>query len=107
MRLERCPTCRRRMTRSSDANRRLWALYHVMADRIKPSGRSYSADQWHLYCKTRFLGCDDIVLPNRKVFAQPRSTSTLDVADFSAYMTQVEAFANENGAWLEDAEFAA
>ena len=91
------------MTRSSEANRRLWALYHVMADAIKPQGQAYSADQWHLYCKTRWLGADDVKLPNGKVIVIPRSTADLDTGAFADYMTAVEAFANERGAYLEDA----
>ena len=102
IRADRCPTCRRRIKRSTEANKRLWALYHIMSSKIKPRGELYSADQWHLYCKTKFLGCDDVRLPSGKVLAMPRSTADLDTGEFSDYMSKTEAFANEHGAFLED-----
>lgn len=103
---DRCPACKRRIKRSTEANRRYWSLLHVMAEQIKPAGVSYSADQWHLWAKSKFLGCDDVRLPSGKVLTIPRSTSDLDVGEFNDFMTQVEAFANERGAFLEDESFA-
>lgn len=102
---DRCPTCRRKHTRSTPQNARYWALLHVVSDIIKPGGVSHSADTWHLYFKTRFLGCFDVALPNLKTVTLPHSTADLDVAAFNDYMTQVEAFANERGAFLEDAKW--
>lgn len=78
-----------------------------MSERIKPRGQQYSAEQWHLYAKSRWLGADDVKLPNGKVITQPRSSSGLDVAEFNDYMTAVEAWANERGAFLEDVAWAA
>ena len=101
-RSDRCPACRRRITRSSEANRRYWALLHVMSERIKPRGQTYSADTWHVWCKSKWLGCDDLILPSGKTLTLPRSTSELDTAEFNAYMTAAEAWANERGAYLED-----
>ena len=106
IRADRCPTCKRRLTRSNDANRRYWALIHVMASRIRPRGEWYSADQWHLYCKTKFLGAEDVKMPSGKVLVMPLSTADLDVHAFNEYMGKVEAFANEHGAYLEDEAFA-
>ena len=78
-----------------------------MSERIRPQGQQYSAEQWHLYSKSRWIGADDVTLPNGKVITQPRSSSTLDVAEFNDYMTAVEAWANEHGAFLEDVAWAA
>ena len=66
-----------------------------------------SAGTWHVYYKSRFLGCNDYTLPSGKVLPIPRSSSELDVAEFSAYMDQVEADLNQRGVFLEDAEWAA
>jgi NinB protein len=104
MAVSRCPTCRRKMTRSSEANRRLWALYHAMSERIHPAEQTYSAEQWHLWAKSKYLGAEDHVLPNGKTITIPNSTAGLDTAAFDAFMTQVEAFANERGCFLEDME---
>lgn len=105
MSVDRCPTCRRRRTRSSEANRRYWALLHELSEKLKPNGQQFSADQWHLYAKSRFLGADDFPLPNGKTVTIPKSTAALDVAEFNDFMTQVEAFANEKGVFLEDGVF--
>lgn len=106
MKPERCPHCKRRYKRSGHQNARLWSLYHAMADHIRPLGVAYSPDSWHLWSKSKFLGCDDVTLPSGKTISIPRSTADLDVAEFNDYMGRVEAFANERGAFLEDAEFA-
>lgn len=72
-----------------------------------PQGQSFSAETWHTYLKGRFLGAIDVPMPNGKTITIPNSTANLDVGEFNIYQTQVEAFANENGAFLEDEAFAA
>ena len=101
-RSDRCPVCKRRITRSSEANRRYWALLYAMSEKIKPRGQVFTAEAWHYWCKSKWLGCDDFVLPNGKTLVIPRSTANLDTAEFNAYMTAVEAWANDHGAYLED-----
>lgn len=103
---DRCPTCKRRIRRSTEANRRYWALLHAMAEKIHPAQQIFSADQWHLWARSKFLGCDDVKLPSGKVLTIPKSTADLDVAEFNAYMEQVEAFAAERGCFLADMEMA-
>lgn len=103
---DRCPTCHRKHKRNSEQNRRLWALYHMAADKLHPDGHTFSAETWHTYYKSRFLGCDEVKLPSQKVLLIPRSTADLDVAEFSDYMTKVEADLNERGVFLEDGMFA-
>lgn len=78
-----------------------------MSEQIKPSGVTYSADSFHLWAKSRFLGCTDHKLPSGKTITIPRSTAGLDVAEFSDYLSRVEAWANERGVYLEDMEGAA
>jgi len=104
---DRCPTCHRRHRRSNPANARYWLLLHAIADKVKPGGLSYSADQWHHYMKSRYLGCDDVALPNGKTLTIPKSSADLDVADFNDYMTKVEAWAVERDVWLDQIEDAA
>ena len=104
MRVDRCPTCKRRITRSSESNRKYWALLHVMAEKMHPLGQTFSAETWHLWAKSRFLGCTDHVLPAGKSFVIPISTANLDQEQFGIYLDRVEAFANEHNCWLEDRE---
>ena len=104
--IDRCPACGRRKTRSHEANRRYWLLLHLIAERVKPGGLSYSAEQYHIYFKSRFLGCDEVMMPNSKTAVIPRSTAVLDVSEFNDYMTQVEAWATERDVYLVDMEAA-
>jgi hypothetical protein len=96
----RCPTCGRRHKRSNPANARLWALYGALSSKLRPDGKTYSPEQFHLYYKTRFLGATDQLLPNGVTLVIPNSTADLDVAEFSDYMDAVEADAAERGVYL-------
>src|SRR5690349_22765406 len=93
----RCPTCKRRHKRTSEANRRLWAIYAAMSDKLRPDGKTYSPEQYHLYAKTRFLGCRDMELPGGKTLAIPNSSADLDADEFADFMASVEALAAEHG----------
>lgn len=62
----------------------------------------FSPETWHQWAKLRFLGADDVRLPNGKMLVLPKSTSDLDTGEFSDYMTQVEAFANGHGVFLDE-----
>lgn len=103
---ERCPACGRKQRRSQPQNALMWTLLHMIAEKIEPGGKSFSAETWHNYFKSRFLGCDEMTLPNGKTLERPRSTAALDVAEFSDYMTKLEAWAAERNVWLADLEAA-
>lgn len=98
----RCPTCHRPLRRSSAANALYWSLLHAISERITPAGNSYSADTWHEWCKSKFLGADDMKLPNGKVLTKTHSSSDLDAEEFSRYLSQCEAWAAEKGVYLEE-----
>jgi hypothetical protein len=68
-----------------------WALLAKMADGLAPSGQTYGPNAYHLYYRTRFLGADDVELPNGKPVTIPRSTADLDAEEFSKYLDQVQA----------------
>jgi hypothetical protein len=99
--MDRCPTCHRKHKRGNPANAMLWALYHAMADR-EWDGKRYSADSFHAYYKQKFLGADDVDLPNGKTLTVVRSTANLDADEFSAYLAKVEADAAERGVFLAE-----
>ena len=100
--MERCPACKRRIRRSSEANRRYWLVIHTIADKVKPEGQQYSADTWHAYFKLKLLGGDDVKLPNGKVIVVPKSSAELDKHEFHEYAEQVEMWAGERGAYLDE-----
>ena len=98
----KCPVCGRRRRRSSEANRRYWALLHEISEELKPDGKQYSSETWHDYLKCKFLGADERVLPNGKTLIIPHSSAELDSVEFADYQTQVEAWANEQGVYLDE-----
>lgn len=99
---ERCPTCHRRHRRTNPQNARYWLLLHAIAGKLKPTGNEFAPDVWHEYMKSRFLGCEEVTLPNGKTLQIPHSTADLDVAAFNEFMEKVEAWAGEREVWLED-----
>lgn len=99
--VDRCKLCGRRNRRSNPANARYWLLLHLAASKLTPGGQTYSAEQFHIYYKTRFLGCDDFTLPNGKTVAIPKSSAELDVSEFNEYMTQVESDLADRDVFLE------
>lgn len=99
--IKRCPTCGRRAIRSTEANRRYWALLHAIAEEVKPEGNKYAAETWHEYFAQRFVGAEELKLPNGKTVIKRHSTSDLDTSEFNDYMTKVEVWAGERGVYLE------
>lgn len=94
---------RREHRRSNEQNRRYWAILNEIAA-LDVQGRKYTAETWHEYFKGRFIGNEDIELPNGKTLLRPISTTTLDKIQFGEYMTQIEAWASQHGLLLfEDA----
>ena len=107
--IKRCPTCGRRQRRSSEQNRRYWALMHEISEGIKPEGKQYSTEVWHEYFKQRYIGADEIELPNGKTLVRPHSSAELDMSkgtdeqpSFNEYMERVEAWAAQHGVYLQD-----
>lgn len=98
----RCPTCHRKQRRSNPANASYWALLHEIAETLRPNGQTFSAEQYHVYFKSRFLGVDDVRLPNGNVMTIPRSTANLDADAFSEYLSKVEADAAARGVFLDE-----
>ena len=102
MKRQRCPVCKRLERRSTQANARYWLLLHEIAENVKPAGQAYSAETWHTFFKSKYLGCEEVKLPNGKVFQIPRSSADLDTAEFADFQTQVEAWAAERDVYLQD-----
>ena len=103
----RCPTCNRLHKRTHPQNARYWLLLHAIADKLRPNGEAFSAESYHLFFKSRFLGCEEVRMPNGKTMLIANSTADLDVAEFNEYMEKVEAWAAERDVWLDMDEYAA
>lgn len=78
-----------RAKRSTQANRRYWALLNEIAANAWLDGRQFSAAAWHSWFAATFIGCED--LPGGGTVAI--STTTLNVEEFAAYMTRIEVYA--------------
>ena len=99
---KRCPTCGRKEIRSSEANRRYWALLHEIAEKVKPEGKEYSAETWHTFWKQKLLGSVEVSLPNGKTIQVPQTTTALDTSQFHDYFEKIEFWAGQRNVWLEE-----
>ncbi|MNY37728.1 NinB protein [compost metagenome] len=78
-----------RAQRSTQANKRYWAVLNDIASHAYLDGRQYSVQAWHAYFAANFIGCED--LPGGGTTAI--STTTLNVEEFSAYLERILHFA--------------
>ena len=78
-----------RKARSSEQNRRSWALLNQISAEAWIDGKQFSADAWHEYAKRKFIGVEET--PGGGSVGI--STTTLSVQDFATYMTRVEVYA--------------
>lgn len=46
--------------RSTEQNRRLWKIYQTLAEQAWVSGKRFSQDAWHEYCKRQFIGSEEL-----------------------------------------------
>lgn len=83
--------------RSQSQNKRYWAILREIAAGLWMDGRQYSDTVWHEYFARQFIGCIDLPGGGQSSI----STTTLSIAEFGDYMTQVEQFAAANGVPLE------
>jgi hypothetical protein len=77
--------------RSNPQNNLYWAVLREIAENAWVNGRRYSDEEWHAEFKRKFIGI--IELPGGGT--DGISTTTLDVADFSAYIDRVTQYAIE------------
>jgi len=89
--------------RSVDQNKRYWALLREVAAVVWVEGRRYSDETWHRYFAGTFIGQSEVPMPDGTVALHPISTTTLNVADMSRYMDEIEKWCAEQGFPLEDA----
>ena len=88
-----------RKARSNEQNKRYWALLGEIAAH-PVDGQRFAADSWHEFFKGKFIGKEEVRMPWGETYNRPISTTTLDVGQFSDYMTQIEAWAAERGILL-------
>lgn len=89
--------------RSTDQNRRMWALLREVAATVWIDGRQFSDEVWHEHFKRQFIGQEEIVLPSGAKEIRGISTTTLNVADMGRYMDEITQWCVEQGFPLEEA----
>lgn len=86
--------------RSLEQNKRYWQLLSAMADHLNEnSDVVHTSDILHIFFRNSFLG-KDVLEVKGKILEHPRSTSKLNVAEFSEYMQKVEAFIASQGVMI-------
>ncbi len=84
--------------RNGDQNRLYWNQLGQIAEQARVEGKQFSKEAWHAHFAGMMIGWED--MPNgMKV---PISSTTLNVAEFSYYLAQVQRYATaELGLTLE------
>ncbi len=100
--MAKCLTCGITLRRSTEANRRYWALLAEIADKVKVQGKLFGRQIWHEYFKEKLLGANEVTLPNGQTRIYSESSAELDTGEFNDYMTKIEVWAGEHGVWLDE-----
>jgi MinD-like ATPase involved in chromosome partitioning or flagellar assembly len=64
----------------------------------------HSADVWHHYAKSKWIGKEDVRLPNGSVITRVKSSAELTTDEFNKFMENVENFAAQWGVYLDAME---
>lgn len=79
--------------RSSEQNRLLHALLNDIAEQAVVNGRQYEPEVWKEQIRRRFIGYEEIDLPDGTRIERGISTTTLGVGEFANLITAVQAWA--------------
>jgi hypothetical protein len=80
-------------TKRTDAqNRALHALLRTMAESVWVDGQRFSADAWKELVRRRFIGTEEVTLPDGSRVERGISTTALSVAEFSDLLDAMAAW---------------
>lgn len=82
--------------RSLEQNARLHALLTDVAANAWVQGRQYDLETWKEFFRQRFIGTEEITMPDNKRVERGLSTTTLNVHEFSDFMTKIEEYAQDH-----------
>lgn len=82
-----------RSKRSIEQNKRLHALLREIAEQARVNGRQFDAETWKEWARRKFIGTEEIALPDGTFVERGISTTTLSVGEFTAFMDAIEAHA--------------
>ena len=79
--------------RSVEQNRKLHAILNEIAENVYIDGRRYDIEAWKEQVRRRFIGTEELDLPNGSRIERGVSTTTLNASQFSELIEQVSAWA--------------
>lgn len=79
--------------RNTDQNALLHVLLSNIADNAWINGKQYSAEVWKESLKRRFIGVEEIALPDGAIIERGISTTALSVPDFAEFIDKIQHFA--------------
>lgn len=82
-----------RAKRSAEQNRLFHALLNVIAENASIDGKYYDAETWKELIRRKFIGTEEINLPDGSRIERGISTASLSVAEFTLLIERVQAWA--------------
>lgn len=82
-----------RAKRSTEQNKKLHALLNDIAEQAVVDGRQYSAEVWKEQIRRRFIGMEELDLPDGSRVERGISTTSLSVGEFANLIEMVTAWA--------------
>lgn len=79
--------------RSTDQNAKLHAMIADLAAHAWIDGRQYDEETWKEYIRCKFIGTEEVDLPDGRRTMRGLPTSSLSVEEFANLITQVQAWA--------------
>lgn len=82
-----------RAKRSSEQNRLLHALLNTIAENATVGGKYFDAETWKEHVRRKFIGTEEIHLPDGSRIERGISTASLTVPEFTLLIERVQAWA--------------
>jgi hypothetical protein len=79
--------------RSVEQNARLHAILQDIAENAWVDGKQFDMETWKEFFRRRFIGTQEIVMPDGEIVERGVSTTTLDVHAFGEFMVKIEEYA--------------
>lgn len=82
-----------RAKRSSEQNRLLHALLNTIAENATVGGKYFDVETWKEHVRRKFIGTEEIHLPDGSRIERGISTASLTVPEFTLLIERVQAWA--------------
>lgn len=79
--------------RSIEQNSMLHAILSEIAEGAWVNGRQFPMEVWKEFFRAKFIGTEEMVMPDGQIKEKGLSTTTLDVAAFSDFINQISEYA--------------